>query len=95
MAVALIALAGASTLMWSVAQNQAAPVVTGSSLNMGGQVVAPANSPTLNSTFSISPDDEVKWITYLQARIGSPFEAIGESDFKENNTPSSNFKSNT
>ena len=92
LAVAVIALAGASTLMWSVAQNQAAPVITGSSLTMGGQIVAPANSPTLNSTFSISGDDEVKWITYLQSRIGSPYEAIGESNFLEANTPSTNFK---
>lgn len=91
----LVAVAAAlcsCTVFWTLAQDKQAPVPVGSSLDMGGQVVAPANSTTLNSTFSVSGDDEVKWITYLQSRLGSPFEAMGESTFLEANTPSTNFK---
>jgi hypothetical protein len=90
--VALIAVMGVSTIMWSVAQSQAAPIQTGSTLAMRGQVVGPATSPTLNSTYSITPEDDVKWITYIQSRIGSPFEAIGETSFQNSLPGSGDFK---
>ncbi|TDM09376.1 MAG: hypothetical protein C4K60_08880 [Ideonella sp. MAG2] len=83
---------GFSALWWSVAQSQSTNPSPGSYVNMGGQVVGPANSPTLNSTFSLSGNDEVNWITYLQSKMASPFEAIGESTFFENNIASANFK---
>ncbi len=54
-----------------LAQAQSVP---GSSLDLRGQVVAPSNSPTLYSTNDLSGNDHVRWTTYLQARIASPWE---------------------
>ncbi|MFD2451047.1 pilus assembly protein [Ideonella paludis] len=90
-AVAAIALMGVSTIMWSFAQSQALPAQTASTVDMRGQVIGPATSPTLNSTYSITRLDDVKWITYLQSRIGSPFEATGETSF-ENPLGTGDFK---
>lgn len=61
---------GASPAAW-------AQSVDGSSLDLGGQVVAPANSPTLYSTYGITGGDQIQWITYLQSKIDRPYEAIG------------------
>lgn len=90
-AVAAIALMGVSTIMWSFAQNQALPTNLPSTVAMRGQVIGPATSATLNSTYSISPEDDAKWITYLQSRIGSPFEANGETVF-QNSLGTGDFK---
>ena len=81
--VASLALAAASWLGGAASWAQS---VDGSSLDLGGQVVAPANSPTLYSTYGITAGDQINWITYLQSKIDRPYEAIGTATLPPNFT---------
>ncbi len=51
-----------------------AQAVSGSSSDLGSQVVGPATSPTLHSTYDLSGNDRVRWTTYLQPRLNSPWQ---------------------
>lgn len=50
----------------------------GSHLRLEAQVVAPATSPTINSTTDVSGGDVVRWIQYLQSRQPAPWVGDGE-----------------
>ena len=72
-------------LAWAVAQSQATSVI-GSYLELQGQVVGPATSPTLNSTLDVSGGDTVRWTHFMSSRLESPFEAEGLQTLPEGNT---------
>lgn len=72
----LVAAGAAGMLAWALAQSQVNSVI-GSYLELGGQVIAPLSSPTINSTNDVSGGDQVRWTTYFNTRIASPFEAEG------------------
>ncbi len=72
-------------LAWAVAQSQASSVI-GSYLELQGQVVGPATSPTLNSTLDVSGGDTVRWTHFMNSRLESPFEAEGVHTLPDSNT---------
>jgi Neisseria PilC beta-propeller domain len=51
---------------------------SGSFLSFKAQVVAPATSPTINSTHAISSNDFVLWTAYFQSKMTSPSQSDGE-----------------
>jgi hypothetical protein len=63
-------------IAWAVAQSQVTSKL-GSYLELGGQVIAPSTSSAINSTYDLEPFDVVRWTTYFNTRINSPFETEG------------------
>lgn len=70
-----VGVAGCSALVWAVAQNQVKPPE--SYLEINGQVIAPSTSQAINSTYDLEPFDTVRWTSYFDTRIASPFESEG------------------
>ncbi|MFD2452686.1 hypothetical protein [Ideonella paludis] len=50
----------------------------GSYLEISGQVIAPSTSQAINSTYDLEPFDTIRWTSYFDTRIASPFESEGE-----------------
>ncbi|MDZ7812407.1 MAG: PilC/PilY family type IV pilus protein [Ideonella sp.] len=63
-------------MAWAVAQS-AVKSPLGSYLEINGQVIAPATSKALNSTYDLEPFDVVRWTSFFNTRIASPFESEG------------------
>ncbi len=83
----LVALALTSLgVVWGVLAQGATPMVVGSYLELGGQVLAPAASPTLYSTYDLSGNDEIRWTTYFQARFSEPSQVSGVQELPSGHT---------
>lgn len=72
-----VGVAGCSVLVWAVAQSQVKSPL-GSYLEISGQVIAPSTSQAINSTYDLEPFDTIRWTSYFDTRIASPFESEGE-----------------
>ncbi|MDZ7814231.1 MAG: hypothetical protein U5L74_14515 [Ideonella sp.] len=72
-------------MAWVAAQSQVTTPI-GSYLELGGQVVAPANSPTLNSTLDLSGQDQVRWTSYFQSKLDGPQDTEGVLDIPPGHT---------
>ncbi|MDZ7812408.1 MAG: PilC/PilY family type IV pilus protein [Ideonella sp.] len=72
-----IGLGSCGVLAWAVAQSVVKSPL-GSYLEISGQVIAPSNSQAINSTYDVEPFDTIRWTSYFDTRIATPFESEGE-----------------
>ena len=80
-----VGIAGCGILAWAVAQSVVKSPL-GSYLEINGQVIAPSTSKAINSTHELEPSDTIRWTSYFDTRIASPFESEGLLTLPENHT---------
>ena len=81
----VLAASSVGALAWALAQSQVTSEI-GSFLEYGGQVIGPVGSPTYGSTNDVNGSDIVRWTSYFNSRLASPFEAEGTVNLPANHT---------